>query len=195
MLVSIDVATYMTSTERVLEYAEVDQEQPLYQAPSAVAATPTGDADKLESKSPPSLTYAQYIASASASAGAGASSGANSGANSGASESQVKGDVDFGIELSAMSTAKAAASSSAARGPARLWPRRGVVEFRSVWMQYRDNPPVLKGVSFKSNPGERIGVSHSLSQSILSTVDHRLRGQVRKVEVDAYGLGGQGLDG
>jgi hypothetical protein len=29
-------------------------------------------------------------------------------------------------------------------------------------MKYRDNPPVLKGVSFITNPGERIGVSVDL---------------------------------
>ena len=29
-------------------------------------------------------------------------------------------------------------------------------------MKYRDNPPVLKGVSFVTNPGERIGVSVDL---------------------------------
>lgn len=38
------------------------------------------------------------------------------------------------------------------------WPQSGKIEFSNVWMQYRDNPPVLKGVSLSINAGERIGV-------------------------------------
>ena len=38
------------------------------------------------------------------------------------------------------------------------WPLKGQVEFRDVWMHYRSNPPVLKGVSFSVNSGERIGI-------------------------------------
>jgi ABC-type multidrug transport system fused ATPase/permease subunit len=38
------------------------------------------------------------------------------------------------------------------------WPAQGVVEFKKVWMQYRDNPPVLRGISFVSRAGERIGI-------------------------------------
>lgn len=38
------------------------------------------------------------------------------------------------------------------------WPAQGVVEFKDVWMQYRDNPPVLRGISFLSRAGERIGI-------------------------------------
>lgn len=38
------------------------------------------------------------------------------------------------------------------------WPSAGAVEFSGVTMSYRDNPPVLRDVSFKIRAGERIGV-------------------------------------
>jgi len=38
------------------------------------------------------------------------------------------------------------------------WPRTGSIEFRDVWMNYRSNPSVLRGISFKVHYGERIGV-------------------------------------
>ena len=38
------------------------------------------------------------------------------------------------------------------------WPRTGSIEFRDVWMHYRSNPSVLRGISFKVQYGERIGV-------------------------------------
>ncbi len=34
----------------------------------------------------------------------------------------------------------------------------GAVEFRDVWLSYRPGEPVLKGISFKVNPGERIAL-------------------------------------
>jgi ABC-type multidrug transport system fused ATPase/permease subunit len=38
------------------------------------------------------------------------------------------------------------------------WPSTGAIEFRDVSMRYRDGPLVLKNVSMKIRPGERIGV-------------------------------------
>lgn len=38
------------------------------------------------------------------------------------------------------------------------WPSSGAIEFRDVSMRYRDGPLVLKDVSIKIYPGERIGV-------------------------------------
>lgn len=38
------------------------------------------------------------------------------------------------------------------------WPSKGVIEFNNVFMSYRDNPPVLKGISFRFNSSERIGI-------------------------------------
>ena len=39
------------------------------------------------------------------------------------------------------------------------WPNEGVVEFRDVEMRYRHGLPlVLKGLTFKINPFEKVGV-------------------------------------
>jgi ABC-type multidrug transport system fused ATPase/permease subunit len=43
--------------------------------------------------------------------------------------------------------------------PAPNWPSNGLVVFRNVRMRYRDDlPVVLKGISFKVNPQEKIGI-------------------------------------
>lgn len=38
------------------------------------------------------------------------------------------------------------------------WPRTGSIVFDNVWMQYRDNPPVLTGLNCSIKGGERVGV-------------------------------------
>lgn len=39
------------------------------------------------------------------------------------------------------------------------WPEQGAITFEDVSMKYRDDlPPVLKNVSFKAKPGEKIGI-------------------------------------
>eukprot|EP01028_Stygiella_incarcerata_P011146 TRINITY_DN6168_c0_g1_i2.p1 TRINITY_DN6168_c0_g1~~TRINITY_DN6168_c0_g1_i2.p1 ORF type:complete len:335 (+),score=94.83 TRINITY_DN6168_c0_g1_i2:84-1088(+) len=44
--------------------------------------------------------------------------------------------------------------------PDPLWPQSGVLEYDDVHMKYRDNlPDVLKGVSFRTKGGERIGIA------------------------------------
>jgi ABC-type multidrug transport system fused ATPase/permease subunit len=41
-------------------------------------------------------------------------------------------------------------------------PPEGVIEFRDVRLRYREGlPEVLKGISFSTRPGEKVGVSHS----------------------------------
>lgn len=43
--------------------------------------------------------------------------------------------------------------------PPASWPEHGVIEFKDVDMAYREGLPlVLKGVSFKINAGEKVGV-------------------------------------
>ena len=42
--------------------------------------------------------------------------------------------------------------------PSDKWPSTGAIEFRNASMRYRDGPLVLKKVSLKIKPGERIGV-------------------------------------
>ncbi|KAH9493041.1 Multidrug resistance-associated protein 7 [Bulinus truncatus] len=43
--------------------------------------------------------------------------------------------------------------------PPSLWPSSGVTVFDNVWLRYKDNlSPVLKGISFRTEPGEKIGI-------------------------------------
>lgn len=38
------------------------------------------------------------------------------------------------------------------------WPSNGAVEFDNVWACYNPEQPVFKGLSFRVNPNERIGI-------------------------------------
>ena len=41
--------------------------------------------------------------------------------------------------------------------PPQSWPESGAIEFKDVVMAYRPGlPPVLRGVSFKVQPGEKV---------------------------------------
>ncbi|XP_055879588.1 ATP-binding cassette sub-family C member 10-like [Biomphalaria glabrata] len=43
--------------------------------------------------------------------------------------------------------------------PPTLWPSLGIIVFDNVWLKYKDTlNPVLKGVSFRTEPGEKIGI-------------------------------------
>ena len=42
--------------------------------------------------------------------------------------------------------------------PTGSWPTQGAIEFRNASLRYRDGPLVLKGVSFKIKPGEKVGI-------------------------------------
>lgn len=43
--------------------------------------------------------------------------------------------------------------------PPTVWPSEGVLEFVKVCLQYRDTlSPALKGISFKTRPGEKVGI-------------------------------------
>jgi ATP-binding cassette subfamily B protein len=43
-------------------------------------------------------------------------------------------------------------------GAVELPPVRGDVEFRDVWSQYKEDEPVLRGVSFRAEPGQTVAV-------------------------------------
>lgn len=44
------------------------------------------------------------------------------------------------------------------RGALMHWPSKGDIEFNDIWLRYRNNDPVLKGVTFRVEGGQRIGV-------------------------------------
>lgn len=43
--------------------------------------------------------------------------------------------------------------------PPKGWPQHGGIEVNNFWVRYREDlEPVLKGISFKINPGEKVGL-------------------------------------
>lgn len=124
--ITIDVQSYMISTERVFEYCEIDPEPSTVlpfesdksEKDTATAALPKNlsiplDADKL-------------IPTHSAS-------------------------VDLPV------TCNLPEGSDNAIAASPIWPSQGIIRFENVWMQYRDNPAVLRGISFSTLPAMRIG--------------------------------------
>ena len=39
------------------------------------------------------------------------------------------------------------------------WPDQGCIQARDIEMRYRDGPPVLKGISFQIEGGQKIGIA------------------------------------
>ena len=54
--------------------------------------------------------------------------------------------------------AKKISHSDDAQALIKWSPKSGKIDFNNVWLSYRGNPPVLKGVSFSVRHGERVGV-------------------------------------
>ncbi|CED82131.1 multidrug resistance-associated abc transporter [Phaffia rhodozyma] len=82
--------------------------------------------------------------------------------------------------------------------PPKAWPEQGVVEFKNVRMRYREGlPEILKGVSFKTRPGEKVGIvgrtgagKSSIVQALFRIVE--LSGG--SIEVDGRDISEIGLD-
>lgn len=66
---------------------------------------------------------------------------------------------------------------------------RGEVEFDNVWFSYRAGDPVLKGVSFRIEPGERVAVIGATGSGKTTTV--KLMGRLYDVDSGAIRIGGQ----
>jgi len=61
--------------------------------------------------------------------------------------------------LHAMQTVTQEAPLEISTDPTPPWPTQGKIEFDDVWMAYRPGlNPVLKGVNFTVNPGEKVGI-------------------------------------
>lgn len=76
-----------------------------------------------------------------------------------------------------------------AAAPAVVNPHRGAVEFRRVWFGYRPGDPVLKGVSFKVEPGERVAVVGATGSGKTTTI--KLMGRFYDVDRGAVRMGGR----
>ncbi len=63
------------------------------------------------------------------------------------------------------------------------------VEFDNVWFSYRPNDPVLKGVSFRIEPGERVAVIGATGSGKTTTI--KLMGRFYDVDSGAVRVGGR----
>ncbi len=138
--VTIDVATYMTSTERIFEYYTIDGEKSTLGSisDSENAKTTSADVNDVE------IEGIEM-------------------------NSQVVKEVDSSL----VSTDISCADTWVQNAKLQNWPSGGKIEFRDVHMQYRDNPPVLKGITFAVREGERVGIcgrTGSGKSSILMTL-------------------------
>ena len=89
---------------------------------------------------------------------------------------------------------------SAAELPqASVWPSRGAIAFEDVWLRYRPElPPVLRGVSFRIEGGQRVGIvgrtgagKSSVAQALFRTVGDPL--EDGRICIDAVDIASVGL--
>lgn len=103
--VTIDLSTYMTSTERLFEYLAIPQEESI-RGSNAVNAALVDANDEVQDTD--DIRYKRLMAD----------------------------------ELSQLNN----------------WPQSGHLVFEDVWMAYRNNPSVLRGISVTIEGGQRIGI-------------------------------------
>ncbi|KAI0659143.1 multidrug resistance-associated ABC transporter [Cubamyces menziesii] len=82
--------------------------------------------------------------------------------------------------------------------PPPSWPEAGEIDFKDVEMSYRPGlPPVLKGVSFHVNPGEKIGIvgrTGAGKSSLLQALFRIVNVQSGTIEIDGRNTAEIGLD-
>ena len=73
----------------------------------------------------------------------------------------TEGDIELAEkgQVAAVPVAAAAAGHKQYITPPADWPQQGAIEFKDVQMRYREGPLVLKGVSFKVNSHDKIGIA------------------------------------
>ena len=81
------------------------------------------------------------------------------------------------------------APTAAAAAPALVRPDRGAVEFDDVWFSYRPGDPVLKGVSFRIEPGERVAVIGATGSGKTTTI--KLMSRFYDVDSGVVRVGGR----
>ncbi|MDE0034494.1 MAG: ABC transporter ATP-binding protein [Deltaproteobacteria bacterium] len=90
-------------------------------------------------------------------------------------------------------TAPATAGQPATAPPAAassiIEPSRGTVEFDDVWFSYRPGDPVLKGVSFRIEPGERVAVIGATGSGKTTTI--KLMSRFYDVDSGVVRVGGR----
>ena len=83
----------------------------------------------------------------------------------------------------------AASPATASAAPAVVRPDRGAVEFDDVWFSYRPDDPVLKGVSFRIEPGERVAVIGATGSGKTTTI--KLMSRFYDVDSGVVRVGGR----
>ena len=81
------------------------------------------------------------------------------------------------------------AATSPAAAPAVLQATPGAVEFDDVWFSYRPGDPVLKGVSFRIEPGERVAVIGATGSGKTTTI--KLMSRFYDVDSGVVRVGGR----
>jgi ATP-binding cassette, subfamily C (CFTR/MRP), member 1 len=136
---TIDVSTYMTSTERMCEYLAVPQEH------------------SVARRGPKKASDAGFDIEAAAAVG-GSGGGADI-TDAGVQLQMVEKASSPADNAGNTGTTGSSGSVSTASSVMKKWsPKHGTIEFNNVWLSYRGNPPVLRGVSFAVKHGERVGV-------------------------------------
>ena len=100
--------------------------------------------------------------------------------------------LDTPVEVSGRAPSAAVAPPAAAPSavaPAAIQPTRGAVEFDDVWFSYRPGDPVLKGVSFRIEPGERVAVIGATGSGKTTTI--KLMSRFYDVDSGAVRVGGR----
>lgn len=110
--------------------------------------------------------------------------------------------LDTPVEVPGRAASTAAASAVAAPesviapavvapavAPPVIDPARGAVEFDNVWFSYRPGDPVLKGVSFRIEPGERVAVIGATGSGKTTTI--KLMSRFYDVDSGVVRVGGR----
>ena len=96
--------------------------------------------------------------------------------------------LDTPVEVPGRAQSQPAATPSAV-APAAIQPAHGAVEFDDVWFSYRPGDPVLKGVSFRIEPGERVAVIGATGSGKTTTI--KLMSRFYDVDSGAVRVGGR----
>lgn len=85
-----------------------------------------------------------------------------------------------------------------ANDPPPTWPEKGQVNFKEVKLVYREGlPPVLKGVTFTVNPGEKVGIvgrTGAGKSSLLQALFRMVNVSGGSIEIDGVNIADIGLN-
>ncbi len=97
--------------------------------------------------------------------------------------------LDTPVETPGRALSLAASSPGPPSAAGMIRPSRGAVEFDNVWFSYRPGDPVLKGVSFRIEPGERVAVIGATGSGKTTTI--KLMSRFYDVDSGVVRVGGR----